>query len=129
MLHFGEMIGRLSRKLHSIAKPELTIITHGEGITINPSEVARRELSSIGWINIWGPGFVHERHESLFLNVPGYKTARLKGGSIYHQSAKTMIVQSANEAKSLRKSIVEYFRRNGFAVKYHGSIVLKERKG
>ena len=113
---FAEALKRLTRSLYPVAAPDLAIVDKDASDKIDAADVSRGKLSSLGWVNMWGPAYV-ERHGREFLRgVPGFKTASLEDGGVYCQVSETFTVPSDREAKPLRKAAIEHFAKRDIKI-------------
>ncbi len=86
------------------------------GQWLDVSEVARRKLKHINWVNIFGPSYVAKFGRAFLLGLPGYRTEEWPDGSIYHQLSPTFVTDDPKAAKALQKQVVDYCAQAGLKV-------------
>lgn len=97
------MYAELQPAVASVDKP-------GQGHNLF-TDVLKRRLKYINWVNIFGLPYVQKYGRDFLLGLPGYKVEELSDGSIYHQLSPTFLVEEPKSARALRQQVVTYCAR------------------
>ncbi len=112
---FAQRLRELAIELYPKTRSHLVSVDE-RGQWLDVSEVARRKLKHINWVNIFGPSYVAKFGHAFLLGLPGYRTEEWPDGSIYHQLSPTFVTDDPKAAKALQKQVVDYCAQAGLKV-------------
>ncbi|MBV1800634.1 hypothetical protein [Siccirubricoccus sp. G192] len=120
----AQALRTLAEALYSVSKPEFTAVDNGNRLSVTPRDVSQTRLTTINWLNIWGPGYVARYGRDLLLRVPGHEARTIEDGAILYQLTPTFVANDANKAKEMRSTVVKHFADAGLKVRCHAPYAL-----
>ena len=114
-----ELIRATALDLYPAARPDFGWIDNAHRNRSRSEEAEQLGLTSISWVNFWGPAYVEKYGRSVLMGVPGFRVEQLDDGGIVHQLCPRLTTNDEDETRALRESVVSYCAAHGLTVKCH----------
>lgn len=107
---------------------KLYLATHPvEGYVLDPdadsnawskTSAAKLQLSTLNWLNFFGPQMVKKYGQEVLSHIPGYKVQLLADGGILHQSRPSIVIDNEIAHKRWQRDVTNYLASNGIQVSF-----------